>query len=381
MNDEAELLRPLDIKQLPPPRVDLRRAMRTGRRRERLRIVAGSGAAAVAVLATVVVVNQAAGGPVDGRPARPAAASTRPAPSSPPLGTCTFTDLVGNGVPAGAETTALDPTGRIIVTGTPDYTSFTRVVDGVPETITGVPPGGGAVVAVNRSGDFLGSSGYKPAWVYRNGKFNQVPLPGGVSSVSPVDLNDRGDALVALHGGGLDPTIRPAIWPAGQPAEVTVLEVPEGWNAQPVGLNQRGDVAGHLEQGGRKDPVVWTADGRLLHLPVPDGQENPLVTDINGDWVIARHVRWNIATGSVDRIDDMWAERVDQHGRVFGEAPNIAPPRPAVWVNGTVSLLPVDPQRPLGMMGWVSEDGTRMTSVLQADNPPNPRPVIWTCGG
>ena len=42
-------------------------------------------------------------------------------------------------------------------------------------------------------------------------------------------------------------------------------------------------------------------------------------------------------------------------------------------------MLPVDPQRPLGMMGDVSEDGTRITSVLQANNPPNPRPVVWTC--
>ena len=31
------------------------------------------------------------------------------------------------------------------------------------------------------------------------------------------------------------------------------------------------------------------------------------------------------------------------------------------------------------MMGVADEDGTRLTAVLQADNPPTMRDVVWTC--
>ncbi|MEV6924527.1 hypothetical protein AB0M46_08455 [Dactylosporangium sp. NPDC051485] len=103
------------------------------------------------------------------------------------------------------------------------------------------------------------------------------------------------------------------------------------------------------------------------------------MTNVNGDWIVGGSSRWNVRTGSLDQVTGLLVRKIDKFGRVFGEAPDLAPPYPAVWVNGTVTWLPTDPRRPLGMMGRISLDGTRITTVLQADNPPDPRPVVWTC--
>ena len=399
MNEDMDLLRPLKVADLPPSNVDLRQAVRAGRRRERFRNVALGGATVVAVLATVVVIDRVAGvshstpgSDASAAPSgsvRPSTGVTfPPAPTSPELGTCTFTDLVLPGI--GGTSTATDPSGQIIV-GTEKNegsSAFIRIKNGKQERITGAPGGAAFVTAVNRSGDFLGGANGQIVYVYSGNTFATVPWPAG-AMISASDLNDRGDVLIVVfRNGAAGPEKRAAVWPANRPAELKQLSTPEGWSSYATGISNDGTVAGFLERNINPEtvpvnpetvPVLWAPDGTRRQLPLPDGVSNPIMTDLNGDWVLARNVRWNLKTGSAEVITGLWGEKIDKFGRVYGEQPNIAPPHPAVWINGTITMLPVDPQRPLGMMGDVSEDGTRITSVLQANNPPNPRPVVWTC--
>ncbi|MEV6924552.1 hypothetical protein AB0M46_08580 [Dactylosporangium sp. NPDC051485] len=72
--------------------------------------------------------------------------------------------------------------------------------------------------------------------------------------------------------------------------------------------------------------------------------------DITGDWVLARGVRWNLKTGAMDVIDDIWARYVDTQGRVYGDQPQMAPPHPGYWVNGKAGVLPV--VEGVGVAGW-----------------------------
>jgi hypothetical protein len=396
MNENTGLLRSLEVDELPPSKVDLAQAVRSGRRRQRVRAAAIGGVTAVALLSSVAVVNQAVnasrtepGGGGSGSPGTTA-------PAAPPLGRCTVADLTLPGAPAQFVAPATDPSGRItVVAEDSSGQTFLRYTDGVPERITGVPAGGANVRAVNSSGDFIGASGYKPAFVYRGGAFNLIPLPSAVSAVSPIALNDHGDAVLDLTYWA-DPSVekvRVAVWRAGSTGPVVVLSAPDGWSARAVGISEDGGtVVGHLEKdrveqhgspaAGADEvvPIVWGPDGTRRELPTPAWDPKPIMQAVVGDWVLGRQTRWNTRTGTVDQIRGLNASRIDRFGRVFGEQLDAQQqPHPAVWVNGTVQLLPTFPGKPYGMMGSVSSDGKRITSVLQESNPPNPRPAVWTC--
>ncbi|GGM61206.1 hypothetical protein ACFFX1_53965 [Dactylosporangium sucinum] len=383
MNDGSDLVRALTVGEPPPSRVDLPRAIRAGRRRERLRVAAVAGAAAVAVLATAVVVNQSAGGsrgaPVTGVSVSP----SPPAPRStvaPPLGTCTLDDLDRPGVPTDTRDVVADPTGRIIVVGSRTPASdqlIVKITDGVPQTIDRT----GSVVAVNRSGDFVGFGADGKGWLHRGGQFVTIPVPTGFERSVPVDLNDRGDVLLTLssrESGQLG-----AVWSAERPDVLRFLEPPDGWHSFGVGIGEDGTVAGVLTQlpaQFRMEPAAWLPDGTLRRLPVPEGS-NGAIQSINGEWVVASGLRWNLRTGAVDRLEGIVAKHADQYGRLFGLGGTTDFYRPAVWVNGTVSLLPADPERTAGDIDWVGDDGTRLTGTLNTLGAPNVRRVMWTCTG
>ncbi|MEV6924554.1 hypothetical protein AB0M46_08590 [Dactylosporangium sp. NPDC051485] len=150
MRDGPGLLQPLMIDELPPTRVDLRRAVRAGRRRKRARAAALAGLTCLAVLAVATVVNRAivAAGP----PQRPAA--TRPAtpfavlppvaaytkaPATPGV-SCVPGDQTALGVDAkSVKTFVFDPTGRVGVgreqVGDNAFGDYLRSVDGHVERI------------------------------------------------------------------------------------------------------------------------------------------------------------------------------------------------------------------------------------------------------
>jgi hypothetical protein len=396
MNDNItgrELLRSLQVQDLPPSTVDLDRALRSGRRRERARYAATATLLAVAVLVTTVVVRQGFGRPVS-LPARPGpsvAVSVPIAPKAPPLGKCTLTKsppLNGNG----NGNTVVDPTGRVVVSGegpAGEGTTFLRWIDnGQPQRITGAPVGGASVNAVNSSGDFVGTSGYKPAWVYRNGRINVLPLPDEAKSVSISGINERGDIagwVDLAPRGAADSGYRPIVWPAGAPGTYRLLEVPSPWIARSNGIGEDGTVVGTLtspQQHG-SEPYIWHPDGTGQPLEKLSAQDQVDIRSIAGDWVVGKGTRWNVRTGSVDRVDGLDGRYIDRHGRVFGTnpGPGQGEPKPAVWVNGTVQMLPVYPETPLGMIRTVTADGTRITATLQSSNGmnPSPTPVIWTC--
>jgi hypothetical protein len=91
-------------------------------------------------------------------------------------------------------------------------------------------------------------------------------------------------------------------------------------------------------------------------------------------------VRWNLKTGGVDVFTGILGSKIDKHGRVYGEVPNLAPPHPGTWVNGTVTKLPTDPAVPLGMMGQVNDDGTRIAGDVSNTTGSRNRRLAWTCG-
>ncbi|GGM47719.1 hypothetical protein ACFFX1_45545 [Dactylosporangium sucinum] len=395
MSDEVALLRrAFDIDELPPSTLDARAAVRAGRRRARVRAAVLAGATVVTVLATTVLVAQVTGGPRR-EPATPPAPWVRPSavtsyapgPASPPLGTCTYTDAQLPGVNG---IFVLDPTGRIVVGSASEQGGgdLVRIENGRSERIS--PPGGASgsgPIAVNRAGDVLFRTGQGRLGLYRGGTFTTVPTPDGERLVSMAGLNNHGEVAMTLNSierGGAD--VRAAVWRRDHPARPALLATPDGWSSSAIGINDDGTVAGYLQRPMNGSdatvatvPVVWDGAGTMRALPVPAEASDITTTDITGDWVLARGVRWNLRTGGVDVIEGILAERVDEHGRVFGEVPNMAPPHPGTWVNGTVALLPIDPEVPLGMMGVVSDDGSRIIGTATNETG-GLRRLLWTCG-
>ncbi|MFG2042951.1 hypothetical protein [Dactylosporangium sp. NPDC048998] len=338
--------------------------------------------AVLAVVGAVTLIHRAHGRSETGSPAASAApARTGPAPAAPPLGTCTFADEPIPGEPGGLGSGVhSDRDGK--VWAIPAGRGFDLYLGGAPRRVTAPPNLAPSFTAVNARGDVLGGDSYKP-WVYRDGAFHEMPLPAGTSEVRDARMNRRGDVVVLLGFAGPSGELsgmRVAVWPAAMPPALTVFELPRA-TATLGGITDDGMVAAAYKTvvDGRtvSGAVAWLPDGSRRDLPTVGGDTS--MADVNGDWIVGGSARWNVRTGSLDHVSGILVRRVDKFGRIFGEAPDLAPPHPAVWVNGTVTWLPTDPERPFGMMGEVSLDGTRITSTLQADNPPDPRNVVWTC--
>jgi hypothetical protein len=393
----AQLQRVFDIGELPTSGVDLGRAVRAGRRRERIRSVAVAGTAALtvlAVVAAVAVVDQRADRSrraPGGSPASPQGQWTKPGPvqnyqpgpASPPLGICTYQTLVAPDI---GEFLAMDPGGRIIAGKAGDGSGdIIRIEDGHSERIS--PPGGGeTVVAVNRGGDLLLMAGSRYV-VYQDGAFKALPESGAGFSNSATDINDHGAVAVDLRTPERDGSVfKAAVWPADRPAALVLLDTPAGWSSRATAIHNDGVVVGYLERvtdgstaASDATPVYWDKDGIRHDLPAPAGVAATAVRDRAGDWVLARSVRWNLRTGGIDVLKGILGERIDEDGRVFGEVPDLAPPRPGTWVNGVVTLLPVDPAAPLGMIGQVSGDGRRIIGTTSNDVGDVSRRLDWTC--
>ncbi|MFG2042953.1 hypothetical protein [Dactylosporangium sp. NPDC048998] len=372
MRDGPGLLQPLMIDELPPSKVDLRRAVRAGRRRKRARAATAAGLTCVAVLAAVTVVNRAfvAAGP----PQRPAATTSATpfevqppvtgyatAPATPGV-SCVVGDETVLGVDAtSAGTFVFDPTGRVGVgrqtVGDHAFGDYLRSVGGRVEHVA--PQGDtGEVIAVGTNGDFVTRNGR-----YSGGKF--TPLPTVKSANSHGDVISDGE-----------------VGPAG--GELRSLQTPPGYAAVAIAINEDGIVAGYVNRkvGELSDsaPVVWDRTGRLLRqLPVPADARSLLMTDITGDWVLARGVRWNLKTGAIDVIDDIWARFVDTQGRVYGDQPQLSPPHPGYWANGKAGVLPVDGREWVGMISAVSDDGSRIVGRIGVEATGEWRAAVWSC--
>lgn len=393
MHDEVEMLRRLRVDDLPLSTVDLNRAMRAGRRRERIAAVTVGGLAAVLVLATVVAVAAVAG--KDGSAPRPSGSrdgSRSPQPA-PPLGSCT----VGKAPVDFSQRTNVmtDRAGQVFITQKLDeFNTVLRWKDGRQERIDGIPAGGGSAKVVNSSGTFAGGSGYKTPWVYRDGAFTVLPSPPDVSAMSVEGINDRGDLIgEAFYSAGGRYDIHAVLWPAHRQETPVLLDTPAGWSSRVSDIADDGTVVGYLShrtEGKDHDvvPMAWGPDGSARRLPVPAAwvpdAEGPTARAITGDWVVGNNLRWNLQTGTAEVVEGLEPTKVDKYGRLFGLLPiphgDSSIGRPAVWVNGDVQPLPTYPDHPAASLLSVSLDGQRITGYSVNLANLDKSATIWTCG-
>jgi hypothetical protein len=326
-----DLLTPLRDAEVRPPRVDLQLAIRNGRRRRRGRHATMAGLAAVAVLATTVLI-----GTLGGRP-QSMPANRQPLPTStvaPPLGECTLSE---DNPPYASERqrSVLDDTWRVVVNleGT---RWVIRYVDGRRERIENAPVDFKALGAANLAGDFTATD-YREerGWVYRNGMFAELALPTGARRIELIDINDAGDVLGTVTPA--DAARREAVvWTHGRPDRPRVLDTPAGLSSRAYGIAWDGTVVGEVFDGASLTSYVWHPDGAGEPLPRPaelsvDGG----VTGLAGDWAVGPDVRWNIRTGQTDVIKGLDGAGIpDVYGRIYG---NTAADehRQVVWINGT----------------------------------------------
>jgi hypothetical protein len=264
MNDEEYgtlLLRPLAGEPAGPPRIDVARAMREGRRMRRRRWWSGGGAiaavTATAVTGGVLAATQQHDDPV--------------LPPDPPLPAGCTVERLPLGTVKSAELTGADATGRYqIGRGDPVYPARSTPLlvwhDG--KLVAQVRKTGQQVLFrdVNAAGMAVGVSDGVPdhPYVYRNGKIGK--LPGGQGTA--VAINDAGTIVGALVK---DDRWVPVRW-AAPDAAPEELPMPAGTVFDDVR-----DIA--------EDGTIVAATSTTAYLWLPDGTGRAVQPppDVDGD--------------------------------------------------------------------------------------------------
>jgi hypothetical protein len=266
MNDDefgALLLRPLAGEPAGPPRIDVAKAMRDGRRLRRRRWWTG-GTAFAAVTATAV-----AGGVL--------AAATdpdKPRPDLPPdpiLPAACVLEVLPLGAHKSVDVTGGDPSGTYLVgSSDPVYGKKHAVLvwrDG--KLIADVPvPGDELTMSdINGSGIAVGSTNGVPFYpvIYRDGKVSK--LRGGLGRA--VAINDAGVIVGMLGKYGEEV---PARWatPDAEPQPLPIEGVQAGPFAQQVvDLAEDGTIAGSGGGGLSDGGYLWLPDGSRHGIKLP----------------------------------------------------------------------------------------------------------------
>ncbi|WP_250027487.1 hypothetical protein [Paractinoplanes maris] len=267
MNDDdyvTALLRPLAGEPSGPPRIDVVKAMRDGRRRRRRWWATGS-------LAAVAVTAVTGGVLVAARPPAP-----RPLPDLPPdpvvPASCTAAPLPAKSYRS-AEVTAGDSSGRWLIgraepdVGTPSISKSHLVWHDGKLVADVVPPVGGMTMTdINASGVAVGISDSRAdhPWTYRDGTFTR--LKGGTGFA--VAINDSGVVAGQL---GRDQKEKPVRWssPAAAPEP---LAAPDGVRAEVRDIAPDGTIAGVI---GDFQGYLWLPDGTARPIPAPHVDGKP----------------------------------------------------------------------------------------------------------
>lgn len=134
---------------------------------------------------------------------------------------------------------------------------------------------------INRAGVAVGSAtDSRPGGVYlpvrhRDGRYEDLPMPLHARG-SAVAINDRGDVLGETNG-------KVTVWPADRPGTTRTFNPPAGGYAEPVDIDERGNVLGSLHGG---EAFIWASDGthRTLAHSRPGTRLTP--REFSGDRVI-----------------------------------------------------------------------------------------------
>ncbi|MGC4868258.1 hypothetical protein ACLQ3B_22820 [Micromonospora sp. DT53] len=378
----AELLRSVPV---PQPRVDLRRAVRDGRRRRQRRRV--GGIAALTVLAGVGVVGavQVGGTASPPAPTAPTLAVSPAETGSPaprPAVTCQASWLsrpVGGPV---AVAYRVDPTGRHIVgdigTGQEDG-RVVRWTDGRPVVLPAAAEHAGAV---NASGQVVGTNGDGAGWLYRDGKLRSLATPRGYDAVLVHAVNGRGDIVGTARRA--DDSHQAVLWSTDQPQKYRLVGQP---GSSATAITEDGTIVGTV--GDR--PYRWTPQGVGAALAVPDGYPRASVESAHGEWAVGMvpggrqnggvqmlPVRWNLATGAVSLLPFPGASGIAGNGEVLVSdgAPLVVAP------DGTSRRLPGRPEVRATEAGTytaeaISDDGLTVVGAVHENEVW--RPLVWRC--
>jgi hypothetical protein len=363
-----ETLREYASGDVPPSRLLAGEVLDTARRRHRRR-----SNRIVAVVAVVAAVTLVAGYSID--QLRHGTAR----PSAPRPGCAVVRLPVPPSIPGGVRLTGLDPSGRyaIGVGGTGLAPVGVRWVDGQPAVLAPsfVPK------AVNASGVVVGFTGpdthgdvdrQRPVVLLRAGLVD-LPLPAGAIGGVAYGVNASGVVVGTAYLPGGD--YRPVVWrAAGTSWSLTTLDGPGYGEA----ITDDDVVVGFTSDSA---PKTWSASGPVRSLPVPSATVLSAaggwaVGDTRGDDPAAKGdnpgdvlgLRWNLATGAVERLDGFTARVVNAAGMVGGA---ISGSGPAFWRDGRVYRLPVpaggDPGK--GTVAGIAGDGDLAGNSAVAGGP------------
>jgi hypothetical protein len=263
----------------------------------------------------------------------------------------------------GADPTGTYVAGSALVTGEDGLRSRVNLLwtDG-RFTEVRLPYAGGAVlIDVNSSGVAVGTGNDSEfrsrAFTYYRGVVRELPSPQPGWQTEAVAINSHGDVLGKVVDPESDWFERPVVWPAGRPDAVRLWPAEETVTA--ADIDDDGTVV--AERGGVAWPggaVAWRPDGTVTELAPATAGALPIATTIRNGWVAgfedgpdaSRALRWNLDTGSVTRLPEVWlVNAVDRRGAVAGQDFGLEPV--IVRRSGVV----VHPSVPEGLRGGVEE--------------------------
>ena len=403
-NYAVRVLEPLRGEPEGPARIDVRRAMRDGRRRRRMRW-AGTVAAAVV---TVGAVGAGTAFVVAGRGdhAGPATTPTTKRPSAkPPTLDCKVAELPTDGY-AKALVTAGDPSGHYLAgrlyepgsSAKGKKVSDLKIVvwkDGRIVDRPNLPGSEAEIEGINASGD-----GFGDAYAYRGGAVTEL-------------RGDRADAFSINSAGvivgavGPDDASSPVRWTSPD-AEPDKLPVPAGAHGHALGIDDDGSIVGVLRIGKRETGYLWPAKGepramtqpvlanadkeREALLPKPTGTYFRPQTAANGkvvgsiesgenDYSGGPTVLYDIKTNTYLGLQVMARDvRISDDGRVFGRAGEIGMEYPVMEVGGRTIKLPTGGAKEVVPVSLSSDgkvaagysSGSKNGKVVN-------RPLWWRC--
>ncbi|HKD96051.1 MAG TPA: hypothetical protein VKB69_00490 [Micromonosporaceae bacterium] len=383
-------LRHRDLATAPPPCYDIGAAMRRGDtivRRHRL----------LGALAAILTVAAATAVPIalttKARTGVPAIGPATGAPCSvttitPPIATYNYwVDL------------RIDPTGRYMVgslTDGPTGVASTQdklhgaslLYDNDTGAFTRIPGADTVAAAVNASGDVIGAGAQfgTHAWVYRNGRKTDLPLPSGMAGgrADPMAINSHGDIVGNVMAGASDPSVYAVRWPADRPGTVEVLGSDSSYAYT---ITDDGTVYGMEYGADGGQPYAWTAPhtGHVVAVPDPH-RRNGSIYAVGGRYAIGRitgsfngldggvNAMWNLSTGTLTAYPAGYylvATTID--GVAVG---NDDTTKTAFLVrDGVVRSLPRDAPLDFETAEGMTLDGRKIVGIGEGSNVG----IVWRC--
>ena len=397
------LLEPLRGEPDGPPRIDVDRAMREGRRRRRTRH--WSTALAVTAVTAVTagggtVMVAAAKNDAEPRPTASAPPSAGVTPAAPAVKVnCAVARLPTDGIKK-ALVTSGDPSGHYLAGRVYPPSGNRRVgvvlwKDGRIVDRPDMPGSDPSLDDINSSGIAVGTSfdgDRRYAYVYRDGAFSK--LTRGQASVRAIN-----DAGVMVGSIGPDDTAVPVRWPSpGAPPER--LQLPRGVEAGSASdVDEDGTVLGSIPQKKAQGTgYLWLADGtnKAIPLPTVDGRKADAFwpDSMAAGKVIGRAVfedksstsfttvLYDIAADEFDQLTQLDGPKIAANGSILAvKWLDVDKRIPVLMAGGRTTNLPTKGKRDF-VASSISRDGRVLAGYSvgsEQSGPISNDPWVWNC--